>query len=789
MQSKHLLFAPIAALAILLTATLCADPLTQELDIDFGRDVSSRDLKGLATRSDGAIVPGPTLTRLSGPTIAELLWTLEPDGPNRWLVGTGPDGRIVELKWKGSHFTVKPLVRLSESQVFAVRRLPDGSILAGTSPSGALYLIRHGKIVSRVGLPADSVFDILPLRTPGASPDSAVTAALVATGDPGRIYRVDLKTFAEAGVGAGKVSDPKALAAKGLTEFGRIHDQNVRCLARLPDGRVAAGSSPEGNVYLFPATGGAPLALAENQNAEVTDLLAQPNGDLYASIVYSHSSGQSRIGGEGAAVHTRSATMSTGSTPPKAPVPPTSAAQFTSNPPLETPPPAESGTERFFGRSKVEYFPAGGFPETLLSRSGMSFYRLARHGDLLIIAAGEQGQLMAWDLKRRLSLTLPGGDGSQLNDLVPVPGDPDRFLLLQNNAPGVDLLDFASTGERQLVTKRLDLGVPGTLGNLRFDALWNIAPADFHVQVRTSFGADETEGWTQWTPMAVRDDAFYAAGLRGRYLKLKIDIPADQRHFEIDPAAYYDLPEDRRPVLTDFEILPPNYALIPAPRPRPAPFVTLGQMLNANNGQGGGSNSGDPAGKNSFMSSQLVSSPGSQVVYWTVSDADGDTLAYTFGIKGAHATRWTNLAVNISDNYVQFDTSSLPDGLYRTQLIAAEQAPRPADQRIRAVFETDDLLVDHTPPKILSATAKREGDRLVVTVHGRDALSLLAGVEFDFNNGYSELVQHPVDGILDGRDETFQLRASPQKVTGATSVEVHLADQSGNTSSERLRLP
>ena len=58
----------LASLAFLLaSASPGADPLTKRLEIDFGRDVASRELKGLATRSDGRIVPGPALTELAGP--------------------------------------------------------------------------------------------------------------------------------------------------------------------------------------------------------------------------------------------------------------------------------------------------------------------------------------------------------------------------------------------------------------------------------------------------------------------------------------------------------------------------------------------------------------------------------------------------------------------------------------------------------------------------------------------------------------------------------------------------
>jgi hypothetical protein len=780
---------PLAGLT-LASVLVAADPLTKRLDIDFGREVASRNLQGLATRSDGRIVPGPTLTELAGPAVGELLWTLEPTGGSGqgWLVGTGPDGRIVEVTLNGTGYTTRDVARVAEPQVLALKSLPDGALLAGTSPTGALYLIKGGKTVARVGLPVDSIFDVLllpavplgsnPGATQRASSGTTSLMALVATGNPGRIYRVALDRFSAAGVNPAKLSDPAALAAKGFTLFGEIRDHNVRRLALLPEGRVAAGSAPHGNVYLFPPEGGHPVLLQENHEAEVTDLLPQDNGDLFAAIVYSSTPGEYRIHrptGAGSA--------------PALPVGAAAPANPGDNPHL--PPPAPEGlrADRFGGRSSVVFFPAGGFPETVLTRNSLAFYRLARRGDLLLIAAGDEGELLAWDLKSRLSLTFAGSVGSQLNGLVASPGSTDRFLLLRNNAPGLALLDFGRAGPRQLETNRLDLGLPAELGNLRFAQLRNLTLDGIQVDVKTSFASDESEGWTDWTRLTPRDGAHYGANLRGRYLKFRIAVATEAQNFELDTAALYHLPQNRRPVLTDFRVLPPNLLLNPPPEMSVPLVSTLGQLLNPNQAPVLPEGIQDNRRKLGFLGSQLVPDPGNQAVFWTVSDPDGDTLAYTFSIKSPDAAAWTDLAVDIRENYVQFDTSHLPDGIYASRLIVAEQAPRPAAQRLRTEFKTDDLVVDHTPPEILDAAVRRDGSNVLVTVHGRDALSLLDGAELIFNNGYRETVEHPVDGINDGREETYELQCPAAKVVGATAVEIRLSDEMGNTAARRLTLP
>src|SRR5262249_50370384 len=148
----------------------------KKTDVDFFRDVPSRNLKGLATRSDGRLVAGPTLAEISAPPPADLLWCLEPgaDGAH-WLVGSGPDGKILEITFNTADATYawRDVAKLDDPQVFAVKRLRDGAILAGTSPKGGLYLVRDGKVAARAALPVDSIFDLLLLDE---------KTALVATG-------------------------------------------------------------------------------------------------------------------------------------------------------------------------------------------------------------------------------------------------------------------------------------------------------------------------------------------------------------------------------------------------------------------------------------------------------------------------------------------------------------------------------------------------------------------------------------------------------------------------------
>jgi hypothetical protein len=740
---RFLLLSTLLALA---AARLAADPLTKQQDIDFGRDVASRNLKGLAARSDGRLLPGPVFADLAGPKIGDILWTLKPAGANRFVVGTGPDGKVQEVTFnpKDSSYTVREIADVDETHAISLLPLPDGALLVGTSSTAALYLVKDGKPTARVPLPADSVFHLLAL------PDGGVLAA---TGNPGKIYRIDLKKFAAAGIIEGKVENDALLADRGVTVFGEIRDRNVRRLARLTDGRIIAGSSPKGNIYSFAPEGGPAFFLQENRDAEVVDLLPSDDGGFHAAFVFT----------------------------------PGDALRLATKPPENKDDNNRGERESrpaFTGRSTVVRFPADGFPETIIGKASVSFYRLARQGDWLVLTAGEQGDAFGYDPVARRSLTFAGSASAQLNDLAPL-GE-GRFLLLRNNAPGLALMTFGGATERSLETKRLDLGQASDLGAVRFPRLREIAPADLRLEASTNYGNDELEGWSPWTKLTLRDEGFVADGLRGRFVRYRLALPGKAADFQVDKAVQYFRPQNRRPSLGDFRVFPANQGIVPAAEPPPAVSATLGQLLFPN--QRDNKDDATDKRRGSILNSQVVPQAGVQLVYWNVSDPDGDTLAYTFSIRPDGKGDWTDLAVEIPETYLQFETGGLPEGLYLTRLKVAEQAPRPVGQRLTYVFETDNLLVDRTPPVISEAKASRADGMLYITVTGRDVLSLLEGAEFVLNNGQRTIVLHPQDGLLDGHEETFRAEFPEARAAGASSVEIMLQDENGNASSTRIAI-
>lgn len=757
-MAKASTFAPLVL--ALATSVAFAAPLSKRQPVDFFADVPSRNLQGLAARSDGRLVPGPAVGPTQARFGAELLWSVVP-ARNQLLIGTGPDGHILQVNPNvRGEFKPTVLADLPETHVFALARLANGDVLAGTSPQGTLVLLRDGQVTARVALPVDSIFDLSVVQD-----DAAGAVVLAATGNPGRIYRVEIAAFASGGDVPEKIEGVEALGARGITLFGEIRDRNIRRLLSLSDGRVIAGSAPRGNVYEFSATGGSPRILSENRNAEVTDLLSWEGG-FFAALTFAAQPAEARVVRQQRPTRPEDGSAQANETepPPPAPVPP----------PVDT-----IRMERFTGRSQLLWFQDGGFPEVAAARNGVAFYRLQRHQNLVVIAGGEQGELLGYDPTTQRSLTFAGATSSQLNGLVPAAGIPGAYYAIGNNPTGLSLINFPGVSVRSAESRRIDLGVPAAVGALRFGAGNRISPERLSVELRTSFGSDESEGWTDWQRAVATDEGWRVPDLRGRYVQAR--LKAGTADFEIDRAELHFLPQNRRPTLQEFRVLAPNYALIPSPESAPSVSTTLGQLLQAPRE--------DERRRSPAPSSQVVPQTGTQVVLWNVNDADGDNLLSSFSIRRVGAEAWTDLIVNTRNSYHQFDVSHLPEGVYQTRLVVTETEPRPVADRLSVTFSTDDLLIDRTPPELLDATALRAAENLIITVRARDQLSLLAGVEFTLNNGHKGTIEHPVDGILDGREETFRIEISAAQAAGATSVEVVVYDALGNSAARRLALP
>jgi len=796
----------------LLPRPLGAQTLSSSREINFYRDTPSRNLKGLASRSDGVLLNGPHISApldVPLPSFgADLLWSAVSVGQTVYI-GTGPEGKLLSFDVSTNGAPLEPVRTISlphDSHLLALAALPDGSLLVSSSPEGALSLVKDGEVVARAVLPAGSILAIDVNATYEGN-----EYALVATGSPGRIYRVNLTAFRDSGVHIEKLGedDTEALAERGIELWASVRDEAIRSLLRLADGRVIAGSSPKGKVYEFKETGGSPRVLSENANAEVTSLLAWEGG-FFAALTTGDSSRRSaqlsrssadtvrpaaskdsanNSGGEGGNGGSNesgdSETNNEGEQGDK---------RSQQSPTLSTP----AAASKFSGSSRLLWFPDGGYPETAGTRQGVGFYQLARYGDLVLITAGDEGELLGYDPKTRLGMIFAGATAAQVNGILPLPirtqmnnarassgSTPnttvfDRFLLIGNNPATIELMKFDGDTERSVTTRRIDLGSPAELGALRFPELSDASSASLRVELRTSESSDPLEGWGDWEPtmQSPFDMGGYRAQngpLRGRYVQLRLTSNGSDAHaFEAESPRLYLLPQNQRPLLNTFTVLPIANARNGTD--------TLRKLAESTRGLG--------YREDLAAASDTPLHRSTRVIVWDLNDANGDVLLSTLSIRGPSDTDWRPVLVDSEQRYAVFNTDGLEEGRYRTRLEVRETAPRPADQRLSVSFEGERFVVDHSPPEILTREITRTADGgIAIRIVAQDLDSLLLGAEVRLNNSKRYEFTQTLDGILDGKRETFVLELSADEVGASTELEATVIDAHYNATTHRIPVP
>jgi hypothetical protein len=351
------------------------------------------------------------------------------------------------------------------------------------------------------------------------------------------------------------------------------------------------------------------------------------------------------------------------------------------------------------------------------------------------------------------------------------------------------VLDFAPTAERTAETSRLEFGQPSRLGMLQFSHLRDIGAESVSVDYRFGNSTDEGEGWTDWRAATREGDGFRLGDAAAKFARIRVKVPGEiAATAEIGRATLYHMPQNRSPVVQDFRVFPPGLGLIPMPDPPPPASLPLGQFLFPNQPQPQSESAPQPPQKNTFLASQVVSQPGNQLVYWNVNDPDGDNLIASLALRPVASGDWTEIAAGIYNNHLGFSTTELAEGPYILKLTVAETAPRPAADRLSNVHESDDLTIDRTGPEVQSIEVSTTSAAITIHIAASDRWSLLRGARAVLNNGTEAETILPLDGILDGRTESFEIEIPRAAATGATNAEVMVVDQAGNRTAQRVAI-
>ncbi len=134
-----------------------------------------------------------------------------------------------------------------------------------------------------------------------------------------------------------------------------------------------------------------------------------------------------------------------------------------------------------------------------------------------------------------------------------------------------------------------------------------------------------------------------------------------------------------------------------------------------------------------------------------------------------------------------WDTSTVPNGRYLVKITASDALSNPGGLALSGSKESTIFEVDNTPPTLTAQLLERGAARIRAQV--KDDSSPLRRAEYSVNGGRWEEI-YPLDGINDGREETYEF--TPEGLTagaGPHVVVVRATDLLGNGASIRVEVP
>jgi len=624
--------------------------------------------------------------------------------PDGWVVGTGNAGKVLKIDKKG---TVTELFAAPEPEVFAVWADPDGTVFAGTSPRGKVYRIPPGK-----GAKAEVYLD------PGETyiwtlNRAADGSLLVGTGTQGKLFRVKSQ-------GKGEV-------------LYDSDDTHIRALEVLPGGDLLLGTAGEGLILRL-GPNGQVRTLYDAAQPEVVGLTVAPDGTCYAAVISSEASltditkdaaaATAEATKTGDATVTVTVTDDSGATPGRK---------------------AGSGP-----RSEILRISPSGVVESLWSFADDTVYDLLWRPDGLWIGTGLEGKLYRWADDQMLLQK----DVDERQIVAFLPGEPGPSFAT-TNAAALYRVTAGTEPSGTYTSAVLDAGQVSRFGTFRWRGE---APGreSLRFSFRSGVSAEPDRTWSAWMPGTTTRGGGGDAGQeislsalpRGRYVQWRAELRSSGstgKSPRIYGAELSYRQENLKPKIDLFGALEAGQILVPAN------FNPSSQVYEPAhpNREGIFTTPGAPADDDGRT--KVLWKQGFRTLRWGATDPNDDTLVYDLSFRPAEepGDAWMKVTEELKEPYYSFDSTVLPDGVYRFRLRASDRQANEPESALVSERVSDPVVNDHTPPVL--GEVRKEAGRLRITVS--DALSPLREVLYSVDAQEWKPAE-AADGLIDAQSET-----------------------------------
>src|SRR5215472_16781704 len=526
----------------------------------FWRETSSSQFekgtaKGVAIRSDGELAPAPKFESFADPNLA-YVWALRLDLHGRHYAAGGSNAKVLRFDDAGKSTAV---FESSELAAQAIVFDAADNLYVGTSPDGKVYKVTPDGNKKVFFDPKTKYIWALAVDSKGA--------LFVATGDSGQIFVVTPD-------GGGKL-------------FYQSRERHARSLSFDSKGNLLVGTEPDGLVLRVEITrkgsstvpeAGASFVLCETNKSEVTSLVQDKDGHIYAASVGDKQRlppGPRFLPGSapqpGPPVISQGAVISPSQQAPQQ----ISAFAF--------PPVATAG-----GAEVVKIAPDGS-PETLwTSRDNFVFALGFSAGAKLLLGTGNMGNLIELE-GNDLYSSVANTASSQVTSLVSAPGG--KVFVATANPGKIFVLGPGYETNGTFESDAFDAKIFSHWGRLTWWGENGTMQGNVAFYVRSGNTSSPEDNWSPWAG-PYKDSGSEAVGCPpARFVQWKavfLNGIGDQGGIpRVSWVSLAYLPKNVAPVIDDIVIQNPGVRVMGFPMPSNNPGIAVPAPLRMPHGPAG----------------------------------------------------------------------------------------------------------------------------------------------------------------------------------------------------------
>jgi sugar lactone lactonase YvrE len=166
---------------------------------------------------------------------------------------------------------------------------------------------------------------------------------------------------------------------------------------------------------------------------------------------------------------------------------------------------------------------------------------------------------------------------------------------------------------------------------------------------------------------------------------------------------------------------------------------------------------------------------------WSAVDANEDDLTYRLLVRKDGWNNWVELEDDFGKTEFDWDTTTMPSGIYRVKVIASDRKDNSEGEALTAERISLPFVICHEAPAVTVKTAGLDGDRVMLEATARSPLVRLTSASFTVN-GKKWINVFPEDGLFDSKAETFRFPTESLK-PGTCVLVLRVRDAAGNTGS------